>query len=274
MLEPLETPNQNAPSRACAPERKLAPGFLARRHENRTRKPSRKSLHSRLVARPTATKTASGVRYYGYRYYNTGLGRWVNRDPIGENGGMNLYGMVGSNPVSGIDSLGLYEAWGEEFTERHEGFSEKVYVDSKGKRTIGIGFNIDDPTIRAALSSRGYNVTDLLNGVSGVTRKDSRQIMKTFLVTAETEVIGKYLGAKCAATISSDGITVLTAMTYQMGISRMRGFKKLKDCLCSCNQPDYACAAKEMLDSDWARTDSPGRAQELSHIMNMSASAP
>ena len=41
---------------------------------------------SRLENRPTPTATASGVAYYGFRYYSTELGRWVNRDPITEIG--------------------------------------------------------------------------------------------------------------------------------------------------------------------------------------------
>jgi RHS repeat-associated protein len=49
----------------------------------------------------------SGFNYYGYRFYDPGAGRWLNRDPIGEEGGVNLYGMVGNDPVTQVDFLGL-----------------------------------------------------------------------------------------------------------------------------------------------------------------------
>jgi len=55
---------------------------------------------------PTPTATASGVRFYGYRLYNPELGRWINRDPIEEEGGLNLYGFVLNNPLQFIDILG------------------------------------------------------------------------------------------------------------------------------------------------------------------------
>ncbi len=42
----------------------------------------------------------------GRRYYNPELGRWVNRDPIGEDGGENLYGFVHNQPPRFIDMLG------------------------------------------------------------------------------------------------------------------------------------------------------------------------
>jgi len=32
--------------------------------------------------------------YYGHRYYNASTGRWPNRDPIEEQGGLNVYGFV------------------------------------------------------------------------------------------------------------------------------------------------------------------------------------
>lgn len=45
--------------------------------------------------------------YYGRRYYLPEIGRWLNRDPLGERGGLNLYGIVLNNPVNLWDVLGL-----------------------------------------------------------------------------------------------------------------------------------------------------------------------
>jgi RHS repeat-associated protein len=44
--------------------------------------------------------------YYGYRFYTPSLGRWINRDPIEEKGGVNLYGFVGNAGVGKWDILG------------------------------------------------------------------------------------------------------------------------------------------------------------------------
>jgi RHS repeat-associated protein len=42
-----------------------------------------------------------------YRAYDPHLGRWLSADPIGEAGGMNLYGYVGGDPMKWVDVLGL-----------------------------------------------------------------------------------------------------------------------------------------------------------------------
>jgi RHS repeat-associated protein len=49
----------------------------------------------------------TGLSYYGYRFYSASLGRWITRDPLGEAGGMNLYGFVGNDPINWIDPMGL-----------------------------------------------------------------------------------------------------------------------------------------------------------------------
>lgn len=49
----------------------------------------------------------TGFYYYGYRFYSPELGRWINRDPISELGGWNLYGYIGNNPINSYDVIGL-----------------------------------------------------------------------------------------------------------------------------------------------------------------------
>ena len=44
---------------------------------------------------------------YGYRYYDCGLGRWLSRDPIGEQGGVNIFEFVRNLSVNRRDKLGL-----------------------------------------------------------------------------------------------------------------------------------------------------------------------
>jgi RHS repeat-associated protein len=49
----------------------------------------------------------SGFYYFGYRFYDPATQRWLNRDPIAEEGGVNLYGYVENDPINFIDPLGL-----------------------------------------------------------------------------------------------------------------------------------------------------------------------
>lgn len=52
----------------------------------------------------------TGLQYSRARWYSPQLGRFISEDPIGFAGGdVNLYGYVGNNPVSKIDSSGLSE---------------------------------------------------------------------------------------------------------------------------------------------------------------------
>jgi len=40
-------------------------------------------------------------------FYNPSTGRWLSRDPIGEKGGINLYGFVYNSPINFVDPFGL-----------------------------------------------------------------------------------------------------------------------------------------------------------------------
>jgi RHS repeat-associated protein len=52
------------------------------------------------------TDDESGLVYYGARYYSPSLGRFINRDPIEEGGGLNLYGFCGNDAINHWDYFG------------------------------------------------------------------------------------------------------------------------------------------------------------------------
>lgn len=53
----------------------------------------------------------SDLYYYGYRWYAPIWQRWINRDPIEEDGGINLYGFVGNSSIQRIDADGRWVWW-------------------------------------------------------------------------------------------------------------------------------------------------------------------
>ena len=50
----------------------------------------------------------SGLCLAMFRAYDANLGRWLSEDPLGEAGGLNLYGYVLGAPVTNVDPLGLW----------------------------------------------------------------------------------------------------------------------------------------------------------------------
>lgn len=94
----------------------------------------------------------TGLYYYGYRYYQPVHGRWINRDPIRENGGYNLYGISENDPINMIDILGLkpFSVVLRTYVE-HSYFKESYWAS----RTLGRGaYNVKELVETAMASVR------------------------------------------------------------------------------------------------------------------------
>ena len=64
---------------------------------------------------------ATGLTNFRARWYDPTTGRWLSKDPIGLNGGLNLYVFCGSDSINGGDPTGL---------------SRVIIRDKKGRTTI------------------------------------------------------------------------------------------------------------------------------------------
>ena len=65
------------------------------------------TLREEAVGGGYVTDAETGWLYCTFRYYDPNTGRWLNRDPAGYAGGVNLYAYCGQNPIMGSDPLGL-----------------------------------------------------------------------------------------------------------------------------------------------------------------------
>ncbi|UCD36021.1 MAG: hypothetical protein JSU90_04090 [Nitrospiraceae bacterium] len=90
----------------------------------------------------------TGLSYYGFRFYNPSIGRWMSRDPLGEAGGLNLYGFVGNNAVNVIDPWGL---WGKDV---HSGIGNEDYGTYLWARDVGM------PEAAARMVAHANNAID------------------------------------------------------------------------------------------------------------------
>jgi RHS repeat-associated protein len=54
----------------------------------------------------------TGLHYNYHRYYQPRMGRYLTPDPMGQDGGINLYSYVENNPINGTDPLGMEMAGG------------------------------------------------------------------------------------------------------------------------------------------------------------------
>ena len=103
----------------------------------------------------------SGLYYYGYRFYEPNLQRWLNEDPIGIAGGMNLYGFVNNRPTGMVDLYGEVGWMTDKFNDAQQWISQSVGDVGRGLYDYAMGEN--NPG--AIPGSYGDMRSDFLGGI-------------------------------------------------------------------------------------------------------------
>ena len=98
--QPPDDPPEDSPPTGAAPKSPNPPPM-----PGASGKSCNTLLFCDLKPEPSAAKS-DGVPDYGYRYYDPETGRWLNRDPLQEMGGANLYLGFRNNAVCYIDPDG------------------------------------------------------------------------------------------------------------------------------------------------------------------------
>jgi lysozyme len=122
--------------------------------------------------------------------------------------------------------------------ERHEGWRARPYKDTTGHITIGFGTNLS----------------------AGISRHEGIHLMVNRLVKKKNDIAINFPFTKKLGEIRFD---VLTNMCYNMGIGRLKRFKRMWKAI---ENHDFEKASKEMLKSKWAK-QVKGRAKELARQM-------
>jgi len=126
----------------------------------------------------------------------------------------------------------------------NEGNKPKVYEDSKGNRTIGIGFNLEDEGNRKFLKQEGININELFQGRE-LSDKETKTLYNHSLrqAFADAQKFDPDLAKRPEAARMA-----IVDMAFNLGLTRLNKFKKMKAGLMN---NDYQTAADEMVDSKW-----------------------
>ena len=124
--------------------------------------------------------------------------------------------------------------------KREEGFVPVVYLDNKGKKTIGYGTLLED----------------------GISEAEAELLLRHRLGLMAEELERSHVG-EVYANLKADARRALLDMAYNMGVPGLLGFQKMWAALA---EGDYERAAEEALDSVYAR-ELPARAGRVAERM-------
>lgn len=139
----------------------------------------------------------------------------------------------------------------------HEGLKLKAYLCTAGRKTIGIGRNLDDnPLTPAEIAHLGRaNIAE-----TGITEDEAWWLLDSDLAKTTAEL---NRALPWITTLDEVRRAVLVDMAYNIGVPKLKTFRATLPMI---QAGQYAEAAKAMMLSLWA-TQVKTRAKRLSHMM-------
>lgn len=144
---------------------------------------------------------ATGLYYYGHRYYQPWNGRWLNADPAGALDGLNLYRMVHNNPVTLSDATGL---------EKHNQYDRDYRLAKKATKVMHkLGESVTefvmqrDKVIRKAVKERlaKEGVVTAVGTFAGFGGAEAGTMVGGAIGTVVTPVVGTIVGGFIGAAV-------------------------------------------------------------------------
>ena len=173
---------------------------------------------------------------------------------------------VSARKISGNSSYSAFDAYIQDLI-RHEGSIE--YQRAKGMYRNGLFFPYKDSKGYLTVGY-GHKVLPGENFHQGITEEQALSILRkdSFKAWQEAIQLLKEHNVELAQDQRESVMRILPNMCFQLGKHGVRDFKNMWKAL---QAGDFKEASKEMLDSKWARSDSPNRARELASKMKVIA---
>lgn len=149
---------------------------------------------------------------------------------------------------------------GVDFTAHHEGFRSKVYLDKYKNKTIGYGFNLDSGRFSQEEKERWEKY--------GISEEEARSVLERELTKTRADLEAKYPWFKSLDPVRQ-GALIDMAYNMRMG-NDAKGLASFKKAMEAMGRGDYETAAKEFLDSKYAR-DTGKRADEIAELVKLGA---
>ncbi|MGE8101026.1 RHS repeat-associated core domain-containing protein [Pseudomonas fluorescens] len=153
-------------------------------------------------------RDATGLCYYGHRYYLPWRQRWLSADPAGATDGLNLYAMVHGNPIRLVDTQGLFGVdtlYAAGATLVREGGSALVSATLQYGATMAIGAMSPVGSLLTAMGALSGWISGGVTGYAEANRALSTSSTNSRARILTTKVSGILVGASIGAAPSLIG---------------------------------------------------------------------